>query len=351
MLDRVVNYIWYSNRYIGYILLPFSFCYYLLSLIRAKLFKILYRYRKLSKPSILVGNITVGGSGKTPLVAYLIDLLKKNDFNPAIVTKGYKGSAMLELVTQNSSVLKVGDEALMLHQATKVPVMVAKNRYQGAKYLLQQNKAIDVIVFDDGLQNYSIPRDIEISVIDGERKFGNKLLFPAGPLRESVSRLSSLDFTILNKSLNHQKKNINLNLNNCNQFNMSFIGDNVYNLLNLNERLNLYDFFGKKVTAVSAIGNNARFFNSLESQGLLVDKAAFLDHHLYRLSDLEFKNKYPIITTSKDAVKILELYNKNTKQFIELIGADIWVYPINAKLSDTFDQSLLSKLELRIQNG
>lgn len=305
----------------------------------------LYKSRKLPVPAIIVGNITVGGSGKTPLVAYLIKLLKEHNFKPAIVTRGYKGKSELEIVNAYSKVANVGDEALMLFNQTKVPVMVAKNRFAGAKALLKHHKEVNIIIYDDGLQNYSIPRDIEIAVIDSERKFGNNLLLPAGPLREPITKLSHVDFIILNKSFD--SINSRLMLPNKN-YNMSFEGDVVYNLLAPQKSLPLSNFYNKQVISLSAIGNNARFVKTLTDNNLIVKQYSFLDHYCYQLSDLNFSDKLPIITTSKDAVKLLELYNSNEKKFTDLVGLDIWVYPITAKLSNEFNQDFLAQLTFKV---
>ncbi len=252
-------------------------------------------------PVIVVGNITVGGSGKTPVVVWLVNLLKKHDFKPGIVSRGYGGKAdsWPQQVRPDSDPNVVGDEAILLARRSNCPMAVGPNRPAAVKALLQHTD-VDIIISDDGMQHYALERDIEIAVIDGQRRFGNGLFLPAGPLREPLSRLRKVDFRINNGGkLEPYEMPMNLQMN------------RVINVCKPSVTKNIEDFKGKSVHAVAGIGNPGRFFDQLIRQGITLIKHPFSDHHLFAKEDVLFKDEMPVLMTQKDAVKCERFDNKN----------------------------------------
>lgn len=272
-------------------------------------------------PIIVVGNISVGGTGKTPLVIYLCELLKNAGYSPGIITRGYggKNTQWPVLVDKNSSPVKCGDEPVLMAQRTGVPVMAGPDRNKNVEQLLNNNK-IDVVISDDGLQHYRLMRDIEIVVIDQARGLGNERCLPAGPLREPASRLDSCDFVVMNEA------------NPAGEYSMQLEASSAHSL-NSAIQQPLSHWKGVEVHAVTGIGNPARFFLTLKSAGLDVIEHSFPDHHPFEAEDIVFADDLPVLMTEKDAVKCRQFA---TDQH--------WVVPVSAALNDRFDQNLLSKL-------
>lgn len=346
MLEKASQYLWYTKSKIGYFLIPLAFVYFIISKLRYFYHWLFFRNRKLSVPVVVVGNITVGGSGKTPLVISIAKNFISRGLNPAIVTCGYKGKSNFCFVKTNSLTKEVGDEALMLKQKLDIDVVVSKDRYFGCKKLLKDYSSIDVIITDDGLQNYSFPHDVEIAVFDSGRKFGNNLIFPAGPLRESTSKLSKVDFVvenISNPTINQPDGTYLKSLSHIsikNYFSMYYEKGKLYNLIDVSKTKDISYFSNKEVFAVSALGNNKRFFELVSSNNIKVHPNAFLDHYNYSIDDFKKLKSHPIITTEKDAVKIKELYLKKTYVFKGKILNDIWVLPISISLDNKFFELL-----------
>ena len=253
-------------------------------------------------PVIVVGNITVGGAGKSPLVISLVDYLKAQGFKPGVISRGYGGH--LETypaeVTAMSSAGEVGDEPLMIFRRTECPVMVDPDRVRAAQALVADYDC-DVIVSDDGLQHYALERQLEIVVVDGRRGFGNGLCFPAGPLREPVSRLEEVDLVVINGEATHVEE-----LENSRFTEMKLQPTRLLNMTNAACE-NLKYLQGRAVHAVAGIADPQRFFNTLRLLGCEVVPHEFPDHHEYALSDIQFDDTLPIITTEKDAVKLKSL--------------------------------------------
>jgi len=253
-------------------------------------------------PLIVVGNITVGGAGKSPLVISLVDYLKAQGFKPGVISRGYGGH--LETypaeVTATSSAGEVGDEPLMIFRRTECPVMVDPDRVRAAQALVADYDC-DVIVSDDGLQHYALERQLEIVVVDGRRGFGNGLCFPAGPLREPVSRLEEVDLVVINGEATHVEE-----LENSRFTEMKLQPTRLLNMTN-GACENLEYLRGRAVHAVAGIADPQRFFNTLRLLGYEVVPHEFPDHHEYALSDIQFDDMLPIITTEKDAVKLKSL--------------------------------------------
>lgn len=302
-----------------YLLVPFSYIFRLIILIRRFLYKKnILKTHDFSVPIIVVGNITVGGTGKTPFVIWLAKLLKSHGYRPGIVSRGVGGKKQVKphLVSSADSSKIVGDEALLLTNHTGCPVMIAMNRSLAVKKILQENHC-DIIISDDGLQHYALDREMEIVIVDGDREFGNGYLLPAGPLREPLSRLNEIDFVVVNGS------------------SMMLIYNNLISLSELTETKKLSDFSHTRVHAVAGIGNPERFFSVLKKAGLDIIPHIFPDHHTYRSKDFNFANNdnLPILMTEKDAVKCREFADKK-----------YWYLPVTAKLSDYFSEKLLEKL-------
>lgn len=275
-------------------------------------------------PVVVIGNITVGGTGKTPLAIALINDLKQKGYQPALISRGYGGKAgkYPQRVYPESDPRHVGDEPVLIAGKTGVPVVVDPQRKRGIQYLLEEINNIDVIVSDDGLQHYAMGRDIEILVIDGNRRFGNGMLLPAGPLRESIDRKRSVDFCICNGIVAEND-----------EFQMLLKLENVAALRG-GEQKTLREFADKKVHAIAGIGNPQRFFSALTQQGMEVISHAFADHHQFKENDCRFSDDYPVLMTEKDAVKCQQFNLTNA-----------WVVPAEPILPQEFYTQFYQKLQ------
>lgn len=306
------------------ILIPLSWLFWLLSGLRRLCYKAgLLRSCKLPVPVIVVGNISVGGTGKTPLVIWLVEQLKREGFSPAIVSRGYGGNAHNPTaVNVASNPGDVGDEPVLLAKRGQCPVWVGRNRVATAQVLLEAHPECNVIVSDDGLQHYALQRDVEVVVVDGNRGFGNGWLMPAGPLRERVSRLKTVDAVVYNGDKLQQ-----------NGFAMHMAGERFHNLQNPAKTAVAGDFSGKAIYAVAGIGNPARFFKQLTKAGLVFKSRAFPDHQVFQPSDLQMTGADVILMTEKDAVKC--------DAFAE---ANWWYLPVSAVVDEALFACVKNKL-------
>ena len=316
---------WTGFGFWNLLLLPLSWVFGCLSLIRL----LAYRYHLLTSfrlpvPVMVVGNISVGGTGKTPLVIWVVQQLQAAGFHPVVVSRGYAATGVAEIqqVTPTSDPGMVGDEPLLMAQRTHVPVWVGRQRARVAQAALAHSPQCNIIISDDGLQHYALQRDIEIAVVDATRMFGNRQLLPAGPLREPVSRLSAVDAVVLNGASADGGG-----------FYMQLISDQLYKLKSPASVCGVQVFAGQAVHAVAGIGNPQRFFNQLRNAGLQVIEHAFPDHHAFAASDLAFGDDAPVIMTEKDAVKCAAFAQSHW-----------WVMPVTAELSPAFLPHVLSKL-------
>lgn len=275
---------------------------------------------KLPVPVIVVGNLTVGGTGKTPLTITLVEALRARGREPGVVSRGYGGSQREPLLLgETADPAQVGDEPCLIH-ASGVPVAVGRDRPAAARLLLEAG--CDVIVADDGLQHYRLARDVEICVIDGERRFGNRRLLPLGPLREPMSRLRSVDFRVCNGGTEAPD-----------EVPMRLEGGMVRALADAREQP-LAAFAGQRVHAVAGIGNPQRFFDSLAMQGLDVIEHPFADHHAFTAADLDFGDGLAVLMTTKDAVKCRPFAREGW-----------WSVPVHAVLPETFFDAVCQRID------
>jgi tetraacyldisaccharide 4'-kinase len=289
----------------------------------------LYRHNikkstRLPVPVIVVGNITVGGTGKTPLVIWIANYLKQNGRKPGVVSRGYGGKARHwpQQVRPDADPIIVGDEAVVISRRTGCPMAVGPARVEDGHALLQ-HADVDVIVSDDGLQHYALQRNVEIAVIDGVRRFGNGFCLPAGPLRELRSRLDEVDFRVTNGVAAQG------------EVPMRYKAERVINLINGEERA-LSEFTSQSINAIAGIGNPDRFFNFLRAGGLRINTRAFPDHHLFKPDEIDFPDEEVVFMTEKDAVKCQRFARDNW-----------WYVPVDVVLPEEFGVHLLSLIEER----
>ncbi|WP_323844136.1 tetraacyldisaccharide 4'-kinase [Microbulbifer magnicolonia] len=288
----------------------------------------------LSVPVIVVGNITVGGAGKTPLVAELARWLRERGRNPGIVSRGYGGRAKQYpyQVTAQSHPLESGDEPLMLHLVTGLPVMVSPNRAEAAQALVDYHQC-DVILSDDGLQHYQLWRSLEICVVDGHRGLGNGHMLPRGPLRESADRLRNVDLVVVNGEPEEQ---VRAQCGELLEFQMN-LEPACWHQFNLDQTSTLKLSSGPEpgpCHGVAAIGNPKRFFRELQKLGFRVMGQPFADHHQFTPQELQFDGETPVIMTMKDAVKCRDFWQSHW-----------WALEVRARLPDVFYQKIHQHLQ------
>lgn len=316
---------WYRRTAISILLLPFSMLYrFLVALRRASFRAGLLRTIALPVPVIVIGNITVGGTGKTPLVAWFSRWLQTQGYRPGIVARGYGGRATSwpQSVTVDSDPSLVGDEPVLLARASGSPVSVGPDRVQAGLSLIRSG--CNVILSDDGLQHYRLARDIEIAVIDGERRFGNGFCLPAGPLREPVSRLASVPFRVVNGAAHPD------------EYAMTLGEEGFWDLKGVRASVEAEYFRGRRVHAVAAIGNPGRFFDHLRRLQVDVIEHPFPDHHAFVSTDLAFGDGADIIMTEKDAVKC------------ERLGISAWYMKVSARPDPRLAEQVLKRLKEKL---
>ena len=295
---------WYQkNHPLRYLFYPLHFILYLLVAIRRLFYqKGVFSSVKVNIPVIIVGNISVGGTGKSPVVIHLARQLSKAGYKVGILSRGYGGQSTQYplLVEANSNTSEVGDEPLMIKLRTNEIVVVDPERGRGAKFL-ENDCHCNIIICDDGLQHYQLQRDIEILVIDGNRRFGNGLLMPFGPLREPASRASSVDVKVININdgtlIESSDKSFSMVLNNA-----CFVSVKNNNEMDVKDFPSYCKNHLGEVVSVAGIGHPQRFFNQLNKLGISSKNFAFDDHHKYVVNDFLEMNGI-IIMTEKDAVK------------------------------------------------
>lgn len=315
---------WYGSGGWMVLLAPLSWVFGLIAAVRRYAYGAgLLPVTRLPVPVIVVGNITTGGTGKTPLVVWLARFLKEQGFRPGIVCRGYRGQAAEwpQLVNDTSPARLVGDEAVLLARRTGCVVVAAPDRVAAAR--LACDNGCNIIISDDGLQHYALARDIEIAVIDGERRFGNGRLLPAGPLREPVSRLTRVDFVVANGAAQHG------------EYRMILCGDTFRragHAEDVDRRAS--EFQGLDLHAVAGTGNPERFFRHLTGLGLVFTPHAFPDHHDFSPDDLRFGHDAVVLMTEKDAVK-----------FPRELDGEYWYLPVTVQPDPVFLRALSRRLE------
>ena len=321
--------IWYGKHPAGVLLAPLSGLYRMVIWFRRAAYAsgLFSRYRA-PVPVIVVGNLTVGGTGKTPLVIWLAKYLQTRGHKPGIISRGYLGRAKSwpQQVRADSDPAMVGDEAVLIARRTKLPVAVGPNRADNVQALLRYADC-DIIISDDGLQHYRLHRDVEILVVDGVRRFGNGKCLPAGPLREPISRLREVDLIVNNGIAGRG------------EFKMQTKASRLHSLDGSASPRALAEFAGQAVDAVAGIGHPERFFDLLRAAGLRAMKHPYPDHHAFQLSDLQFDQSSPIVMTEKDAVKCERFKLSNA-----------WFLPIEVELPQVFEHRLQAALE-EAKNG
>lgn len=318
---------WYGGKRLPWWCYPLAALYGAVTAVRRALYRRGYlRSVRLSCPVIVVGNITAGGTGKTPLTLALVEALRARGYRPGVVSRGYGGRRREpELLSATPDPAEVGDEPCLL-RASGVAVAIGRDRPAAARLLL--DAGCNVLIADDGLQHYRLARDIEICVIDGERRFGNARLLPLGPLRESLQRLHEVDFRVCNGSVAQ-----------AGEVPMRLHGGRVRALSDHREQP-IERFAGQRVHAVAAIGHPERFFASLAAQGLEVVAHPFADHYAFSAADLAFGDELPVLMTEKDAVKCRAFAQPHW-----------WSVPVTAQLPESFYDALCTRLAAKARTA
>lgn len=313
---------WYQPSPLHWCLAPLSGIFRLVATLRRLAYQRgLVKSQSLPVPVIIVGNISVGGSGKTPLVLWLAQQLQQQGWRPGIISRGYGGKAANYplTVTAETPASESGDEPKLLALRSGCPIVVAPDRVAAGRQLLAEFDC-NIIISDDGLQHYRLARDLELVVVDARRSFGNGFCLPAGPLREPVSRLQKVDFVIWHGD-SRQPWTMQLTLKDA---------------VNLTDQRHqpLTHWQNQTVHAVAGIGDPPRFFDQLRAAGLNVIEHAFADHHVFTAADLHFADKLPVLMTEKDAVKCQVFTRENC-----------WSVPADAVLTDGLANAIGNRLK------
>jgi len=322
---------WQSRSVVAMAMLPLAALFWCVVGVRRILFRRGWmRSVRLPVPVIVVGNIAVGGSGKTPVVQWLVEALRTAGYQPGIVSRGYGGTVTgVRLVSADSNPAECGDEPVLLARSCACPVAVGADRPAAAEALLQAFPQCDVVISDDGLQHYRLHRDVEVVVVDPVT-LGNRWLMPAGPLREGLSRLASADLLLAHGEVDAPTvaaaRDVPIKR-------MRLRSEPVYRIENPDEAVALASFAGQRVHAIAGIGRPERFFAQLAAAGAEVVPHAFPDHHKFVASDLAFAADGPKIMTAKDAVKCRDF-----------APADTWVLPVSARIEPGAIEQILEKL-------
>lgn len=330
-LHQSILKLWYGHSRWYFLLLPLTGLYRSIIFLRRYCYRFgLFKITRLRVPVIIVGNLTVGGTGKTPLVIQLAKLLKQAGFQPGIISRGYgaKASVYPMGIHVDSDPAIVGDEAVLLAKHANCPIVIDPQRAQAGQLLIDQYYC-NVLLSDDGLQHTALARDIEIIVIDGARGFGNGHCLPAGPLREPLTRLEQVNFILeQDQLLPHttsamQKKLFTFVLKPINFVNLKHQIQQTHN-----------DFAGKSIHAFAGIGNPQRFFKNLRQLGLSIIEHPMPDHYAYSAHDFaQLDQNAIIIMTEKDAVKCKDFATEH-----------FWYLAIECEISQDFSAALITKL-------
>ena len=310
--SRKLEKIWYSNKRPPYLLIILSKLFSLIVEIRSSLYKSGFlKIRNVEVPVIVIGNLTAGGTGKTPFTLFLSEFFDENKKKVGIISRGYKGRRSSKdpyILSKTDKAIDFGDEAVYLARKSKAMVCVCKDKFRAAKMLVKSGA--EIIISDDGLQHYKLGRDYEIAVVDGSRLLGNQYLLPAGPLRENISRVNEVDLVLLNGDDDGYGNWINAGLSNfAAKFNFTINNKAVFNLSD-NSKHNLSDFTGKTVQVLAGIGNPERLYKDIEKYGIVVSPIEIEDHGIVDIN-IYSDDAMPLFMTPKDAVKYNKPFPKN----------------------------------------
>jgi len=317
-------------------LAPLSFLYGIVMALRDGLYRIGLRHRvRVGVPVVVVGNLTVGGTGKTPLVAWLSQHLAACGMRVAIVSRGYGGRARgVNRVTVHSRASEVGDEPLLLAKRSQATVFIGKDRVAAAKAAVADRA--DIVISDDGLQHLALKRDCEIVVIDGQRGFGNGCLLPRGPLRERPRRLRRVNAVVVNGAVTRPDFHLPKFVQGT-HFQMNLRPGDAWPVRGGASLRSLASFRGTGVHAVAAIGNPQRFFDMLRNTGLTIYEHPMPDHHPFKPGDLDFGDELPVLMTEKDAVKCAAFADERC-----------WFVPVTAEFSEAEVRGLIDVVLARV---
>lgn len=332
MLLELIETSWQRKNALFYlVLVPLSWVFAVLTKLRRSLYQqgILKSYA-MPVPVIVVGNINLGGNGKTPVVMWLVEQLKQHGYRPGVISRGYGGSTKTPTsVNVNSNTSAVGDEPVLIARSCDCPVWVGRRRVDVAAELLKAHPDCNIIISDDGLQHYALKRTLEIAVTLPDQLDAKLRLLPAGPLREPLKRLNTVGAIICNGQVSNKSQHHSA------WFEMQLIGDQFYNLLDSNLKASAADFKHKSVKAMAGIGKPERFFEHLNQLGLSFANVSFDDHHAFTAQELASIECDALVMTEKDAVKC--------KAFAQ---AHHWVLPVKAHIDADLMPFILDKIAL-----
>lgn len=327
--------VWYEGSKGFWLLLPFSALFWILVTARRYLYRYkIFKQEVVGVPVIVVGNVTAGGTGKTPVAVWLANALKERGFTPGIVSRGYGGSKSSSpmRVDAASDPAVVGDEPVLLARRSGCAIAVDANRVRAAAMLVEDGA--DLIITDDGLQHLRLARSYEVCVVDGARLLGNRFVLPAGPLRETTSRLSTVDQILVNGRLHEAGETANEQ----NAIEFELVAREVCRLNGSLSRA-IERFAGTTVHAVAAIGNPARFFDMLRRHDIQVIEHRLPDHSKISISSMSFADDFDILMTEKDAVK---LDSRLDDRF--------WYVPVDLEIDAVLAGPWLEQIESRMRN-
>ena len=314
---------WQHRGWRNRLLYPLSLIYAALMSARHCAYKLgIFRRHKLPVPVVVVGNLSVGGTGKTPLVVELVEHFKHRGMKPGVVSRGYRGCSAFwpREVDEGVSAVEVGDEPVLIFRRCRVPVVAAPDRLRGARLLVDKHHC-DIIISDDGFQHLALVRDLDIVVIDGERGFGNGWCLPAGPLREPPAALARAGMVVVNGESEGQFV--------VGEFTMKTHLDHAVQLDNAVTKMRpLSEFAGQTVHALAGVGNPGRFFRQLQTHGIHLIPHEYPDHHAFTPADFAFAadDDHALLMTEKDAVKCQTMMPP-------AIAARCWVVPLQVTLA------------------
>lgn len=333
-LETILTRNWLRRGLLAWVLWPLSLLFRMLVAVRRALYRFGFlRSTRLPVPIIVVGNIFIGGTGKTPLTLWLVDALRNAGYRPGVISRGYgTKDALPRLVSADALPSDVGDEPVLIARRGKCPVLVGRDRVATGKALLAAHPEVDLIISDDGLQHYALQRNVEIAMFDA-RGIGNGWMLPAGPLREPATRLR--DFTIVNGARCAELGGAAVGQ----VMYMQLISDMAERLSDRSQKLSLPELQAKfsQIRAAAGIGNPARFFAMLRAAGVIFDEMPLPDHYDFSLNPFRNVTADIILITEKDAVKCAQIDGlKNDPR--------LWVVPVTARIDDPLAEQILEKI-------